>query len=92
MQANEQLDSIDKKLLNEIQWVFPLVDRPYLEIADRHGITEQDAITRIGRMKQAGLVRQINAIFDTRRLGYKSAIVAFSVAPEKLDKVSDSVN
>ena len=92
MQANEQLDSIDKKLLNEIQWVFPLVDRPYLEIADRHRITEQDAITRIGRMKQAGLVRQINAIFDTRRLGYKSALVAFSVAPEKLDKVADRVN
>ena len=92
MQANEQLDSIDKKLLNEIQWVFPLVDRPYLEIADRHGITEQDAIARIGRMKQAGLVRQINAIFDTRRLGYKSALVAFSVAPEKLDKVADRVN
>jgi DNA-binding Lrp family transcriptional regulator len=92
MQANEQLDSIDKKLLNEIQWVFPLVDRPYLEIAGRHGITEQDAIARIGRMKQAGLVRQINAIFDTRRLGYKSALVAFSVRPEKLDEVADRVN
>jgi DNA-binding Lrp family transcriptional regulator len=43
-------------------------------------------------MKQAGLIRQINAIFDTRRLGYKSALVAFSVMPEKLLEVADVVN
>lgn len=92
MQANQQLDSIDRKLLNEIQWVFPLANRPYLEIANRHGLSEQDAINRIAQMKQAGLVRQINAIFDTRRLGYKSALVAFSVRPDKLLAVADAVN
>lgn len=92
MQANQQLDDIDKKLLNEIQWVFPLADRPYLEIAGRHGIPEQEVMQRIGAMKKAGLVRQINAIFDTRRLGYKSALVAFAVKPDKLDSVADKVN
>ena len=90
--TNEQLDEVDKKLLNEIQWVFPLVDRPYLEIAGRHGLSEQEAIERIGKMRQAGLVRQINAIFDTRRLGYKSALVAFSVQPDKLLQVADTIN
>ena len=92
MQANERLDEIDKKLLNEIQWVFPLVDRPYLEIAERHGISEQDAMRRIASLKNMGLVRQINAIFDTRRLGYKSALVAFSVRPDGLDSVADKIN
>jgi siroheme decarboxylase len=92
MQTNQQLDEIDKKLLNEIQWVFPLADRPYLEIAGRHGIPEQEVMQRIGAMKKAGLVRQINAIFDTRRLGYKSALVAFAVKPDKLDSVADKVN
>jgi siroheme decarboxylase len=92
MQTNQQLDEIDKKLLNEIQWVFPLADRPYLEIAGRHGIPEQEVMQRIGAMKKAGLVRQINAIFDTRRLGYKSALVAFAVKPDKLDSVADKIN
>ena len=92
MQANQQLDNIDKKLLNEIQWVFPLVDRPYLEIAGRHGISEHDVMQRIKAMKQAGLIRQINAIFDTRRLGYKSALIAFAVMPSKLDTVAEKVN
>jgi DNA-binding Lrp family transcriptional regulator len=39
-----------------------------------------------------GLIRQINAIFDTRRLGYKSALIAFAVKPDKLDAVAEKVN
>ena len=92
MQANEQLDEVGKKLLNEIQWVFPLVDRPYLEIAKKYGVSEQDAMRRITALKKMGIIRQINAIFDTRRLGYKSALVAFSVKPDKLDSVADVIN
>lgn len=92
MQANEQLDEVGKKLLNEIQWVFPLVERPYLEIAKKYGVSEQDAMRRITALKKMGIIRQINAIFDTRRLGYKSALVAFSVKPDKLDSVADVIN
>jgi DNA-binding Lrp family transcriptional regulator len=92
MQANQQLDAVDKKLLNEIQWVFPLVDRPYLEIAKRHDTSEQDVMRRITALKKMGLIRQINAIFDTRRLGYKSALVAFAVEPDKLDQVAEKIN
>jgi DNA-binding Lrp family transcriptional regulator len=92
MQKNEQLDEIDKKLLNEIQWVFPLSDRPYLEIAEKHVISEQEVMRRISVLKEIGLIRQINAIFDTRRLGYKSALVAFAVKPDKLDAVADKIN
>jgi siroheme decarboxylase len=94
MQANQQrqLDAIDKKLLNEIQWVFPLVDRPYLEIAKRYDISEEDVMHRIAVMKEVGIIRQINAIFDTRRLGYKSVLIAFAVRPDKLDYVAEKVN
>lgn len=87
-----QLDETDKKLLNDIQWVFPLVDRPFLEIACKHGISEEEVMRRIEAMKEMGLIRQINAIFDTRRLGYKSALVAFAVRPDRLDQVADEVN
>ncbi len=94
MQANQQqqLDAVDKRLLNEIQWVFPLADRPYLEIANRYDISEEDVMRRIAFMKNMGIIRQINAIFDTRRLGYKSALVAFAVRPDKLDEVAEKVN
>lgn len=88
----EQIDSLDKKLLNEIQWTFPLVQRPFLEIGHHHGISETEVMERISRMKENGLVREINAIFDTRNLGYKSALIAFAVLPEMLDLVASEVN
>ncbi len=93
MQAShQQLDEIDRKLLNDIQWVFPLVDKPYQEVAKSHNISEEEVMRRISALKSAGLIRQINAIFDTRRLGYKSALIAFAVVPEKLDSVAERVN
>jgi siroheme decarboxylase len=91
MQVN-QIDVLDKQLLNEIQWVFPLVNRPFLEISKRYHISENEAMDRIRYMKEIGLIRQINAIFDTRRLGYKSALIAFAVKPDKLEYVSNEVN
>jgi len=87
-----QLDLLDRKILNEIQWLFPLTDKPFLEIAQHHNTTEIDIMNRISAMKENGLIRQINAIFDTRRLGYKSALIAFAVKPEKLDYVANEVN
>ena len=88
----QQIDLFDKQLLNDIQWVFPLVDRPYLEISKRHNMSEDEVMRRIAYMKDIGLIRQINAIFDTRRLGYKSALVAFAVMSDKLDSVANEVN
>jgi DNA-binding Lrp family transcriptional regulator len=88
----EQLDKTDKELLNEIQWSFPLAQRPFLEISKRHKLSEEEVIHRIARLKDMGLIRQINAIFDTRRLGYKSALIAFSVEADKLDEVATEIN
>jgi DNA-binding Lrp family transcriptional regulator len=88
----QQIDKLDKQLLNEIQWVFPLTDRPYLEISKRYNISEKDVMQRISYLKQIGLIRQINAIFDTRRLGYKSALIAFAVKPSKVNRVAEQVN
>ena len=93
MQLDQQyIDPLDKQLLNDIQWTFPLSQRPYLEIATKHGLTENDVMNRISLMKQSGLIRQINAIFDTRKIGYKSALVAFAVKKDKLDLVAQEVN
>ena len=91
-QLDQQIDSLDKQLLNEIQWIFPLNDRPYLEISRKFNTTENEILRRISNLKEIGLIRQINAIFDTRRLGYKSALIAFSVENEKLEYVANEVN
>jgi DNA-binding Lrp family transcriptional regulator len=86
------LDTIDKEILNEIQWSFPLVAEPYKELAQRFHTTDDDIKKRISRLKSIGIMRQLSAIFDTRRLGYKSSLVAMSISPEKLEYVANQIN
>jgi siroheme decarboxylase len=87
-----ELDNIDKQILNDIQWTFPLVDRPFLELVKKYHITEDEIIHRIKKLKETGIIRQISAIFDTRKLGYKSALVAFAVDKNKIDQVANEIN
>ncbi len=87
-----ELDNIDKQILNDIQWTFPLVDRPFSDLANGYHITEEEIIQRIKKLKDTGIIRQISAIFDTRKLGYKSALVAFSVDKNKIDYVANEIN
>ncbi|MFZ1076098.1 MAG: Lrp/AsnC family transcriptional regulator [Nitrosotalea sp.] len=86
------MDKMDKEILNEIQWTFPLVPRPYSDIAKKFQISDEELMQRLRALKEAGIVRQLSAIFDTRRLGYKSALVAMAIDADKLDNIANQVN
>ena len=88
-----ELDGIDKKILNVMQWDFPLVVRPFEAVGGKVGISEDEAINRILDLKKdGGIVRQISAIFDTRALGYKSSLVAMRIDPNKIANVAQVLN
>ncbi len=86
------MDTLDKEILNEIQWTFPLVSQPYHEIAKKFDISTDVVKKRLTNLKQTGILRQLSAIFDTRRLGYKSSLVALEIEPDKLDYVAHQIN
>lgn len=81
----------DAQLLELIQRDFPLVSRPFEEIGRRLSIEPAEVISSITRLKNEGIIRQINAIFDSSALGYRSALVAFKVIDEALDRVGESL-
>ena len=86
------MDALDKEILNEIQWSFPLVAEPYKALAEKFKLSNEEMKKRISALKASGVLRQLSAIFDTRRLGYKSSLVAMAIAPEKLDHVANQIN
>lgn len=88
----EEFDPIDREIMNTIQASFPLVAEPYKAIADSVGTSEQDVIDRIGALRKKNVVRQIGAIFDTRKLKYQSMLVAMRFPDEKLDKAAQFLN
>ena len=86
------LDAIDRKLLNLVQMQFPLTAHPYHALGEKLGIPGEEVLTRIRRLKQASIIRNIAAIFDTRRLGYQTSLVAMTVEPSRLDQAAKVVN
>ena len=82
----------DKELLNEIQWTFPLVTRPFDTIAKKFDTTPEIIKEKLNNLKEIGVLRQLSAIFDTRKLGYTSSLVAMEIEHDKLDHVASQIN
>src|SRR5205085_5888217 len=70
------LDDLDRRLLNLMQGAFPIAPRPYQHVATEAGISEDEAISRVRRLLDERIIRQVTPIFDTRALGYSSMLVA----------------
>jgi siroheme decarboxylase len=88
----DELDDVDRELLNALQWDFPVVERPFAAIGERLSLSEPDVRARIERLKSLGVLRQLSAIFDTRALGYDSALVAAKIDPERVDDAARVVS
>ena len=86
------MDDLDRQILNVIQSSFPLVDEPYSVIGDQVSLSAEEVIDRIQALKKIHVVRQISAIFDTRRLGYKTSLVAMRFPQERLHKAALHIN
>lgn len=76
------------EILSRIQKKFPLVARPFKVIADELNMREDEVLEILQEQKKSNIIRQTSAIFDTKRLGYVSSLVAFRIPS---DKISDAV-
>jgi DNA-binding Lrp family transcriptional regulator len=86
------LDEHDQALLNTIQTEFPLVSRPFAALASQLGEPEHAVLRRYQRLKDERVIRQVSAIFDTRKLGYRSSLVATSVPEERIQEAADMIS
>lgn len=85
------IDPIDKKILNELQFNFPMVERPYEEIGQRVGLSEAETIKRVASLKENKIIRRIGPTFEGSKLGYVNTLVAMKVPEAELDKAGEFV-
>jgi DNA-binding Lrp family transcriptional regulator len=86
------MDAIDKKILNLIQKEFPVVAEPFKAIGERVGISEGEALKRVRRLREEGIIRRIGAVFDPKKLGYVSTLCAARVPEGKIKAFVETVN
>jgi len=81
-----------QEILSRIQKKFPLVDKPFKVIANELNIDESEVLKILQAEKDANIIRQTSAIFDTKRLGYTSSLVAFKIQANQIDKAVKIIN
>jgi siroheme decarboxylase len=86
------LDDLDRKLLNLMQGSFPIAPRPYEHVASLARVSEAEVTSRVQRLLDKRIIRQVTPIFDTRALGYSSMLVAAKVDPDNPHRAAAVIN
>jgi DNA-binding Lrp family transcriptional regulator len=85
------MDAVDRRLLDEFQRDLPLEPCPYQAMADRLGISEDELLQRLERLRLAGTVSRVGAVIRPHAAG-ASTLAAMAVPPERLDAVAELVS
>ena len=86
------MNKTDKNILNEIQSDFPITPRPFLELGRRLGLSENEVIEAIKRLRDEGIIRRIGGNFHSSKLNFASTLCAAKVPQEKIDDFVEIVN
>ena len=86
------LAELDKRIIALIQGDIPITERPYLEIAERLGISEEILLERLNKLCDEGVIRRFGATLRHQKSGYEAnAMVAWQVDESDIDAVGEKV-
>jgi DNA-binding Lrp family transcriptional regulator len=82
----------EMRILAAIQEDFPLSKRPFLDIANRLNLSEDEVILSINHLRKSGMIRKMGAVISPKKIGYVSLLAAATVPEDRIDSVADIVN
>ena len=91
-QAGADLDPIERTLVTALQDGLPLIERPFLPLAQALGISEQEVVARIEALLEEGVLTRFGPMFDVARMGGSFVLAALAVPAERWDEVLAKVN
>ncbi len=87
------LNETDRKLIEILQEDFPLVEKPWKEISGKLRLSENEVISRLKQLHEAGIIQKIGPVIDGRKIGLAAAtLVAMKVPKNKVDFVVRIIN
>ena len=86
------MDELDRKILDAAQREFPLAADPYALLAERVDSDAETVFARVMALLDDGTIRRLGAVWDSRRLGFATTLVALRVPPERVAEVAALVS
>ena len=86
------IDQTDRQIINALHGGFPLSERPYREVAETLGLTEDELIRRIESMLERRVLTRFGPLFQIERLGGAFVLAALKVPEADFERVAAQVN
>lgn len=90
--APHELDTTDRAILNRLQSDFPLTHRPFADAGQELGLTEEELINRIRRLRTIGAITRFGPFFDAEAMGGAFCLCAMAVPADRFEEVVTLVN
>lgn len=79
-----QLDGRELRVVEAVQEGFPLVERPFLELGRRVGLSEEGVIQVLADLRARGVIRRMGVVVRHHELGYHANAMVVWDLPEGL--------
>lgn len=66
------MTKLERSIIRELQKDMPLHLAPYAVLADKLGITEQELLRHLHRLRHVGIIRKISAVLRHRQFGFQA--------------------
>lgn len=85
------LSPLERRLLDEFQRDFPLLESPFAVIAQKLDSDEAQVIDTLESLVQRGYISRVGIVFEPRRIGY-GVLAALAVPQGRMDEVAALVS
>ncbi|MCG8688578.1 MAG: Lrp/AsnC family transcriptional regulator [Desulfobacterales bacterium] len=82
------LTDLEKKIISMLQTDIPVTKRPFKDMAEKIGITEDEFLEVLSSLNDRNMIRRFGATLKHQKSGYKAnAMVAWKVPEERVEEV-----
>jgi DNA-binding Lrp family transcriptional regulator len=85
------LDEVDARLVDGFQSGFPVEEQPFRAVGEALGVSEDEALERVRRLRERGVFRRFGAVLNPPVIG-SSTLAAVQAPPDRFDAVVEAIN
>ncbi len=86
------LEEKDKRIVRALADGIPLVPQPYAELSKKAGVTEEEFLARLRKLKATGVLRRVGAVLQHRKAGFvANALCVWQIPRERVDEIGNAV-
>lgn len=86
------MDPIDRDLINGLHGGLAICERPYLEAAQRLGLSEDELLARLARLLADGVLTRVGPLYQIERMGGAFTLAALHAPADQFEQVAQCVN